>query len=143
MRHPASTPPRNRRDFLQSAACGFGWLACSALATERAHGAEALPPLPRFTPQAKRVIFLFMQGGPSHVDSFDYKPRLEVDDGKQMPFDDARTIAKTGMRASSQRVMKSPWTFAQHGECGRWASTLFPHQARLVDDLCFLHAVHT
>jgi len=84
-----------------------------------------------------------MQGGVSQVDSFDYKPLLEREDGKQMPFDDARVIANTGKRGSAQRVMKSPWKFAQHGSSGRWVSELFPHQAQCVDDLCFLHAVHT
>jgi hypothetical protein len=89
------------------------------------------------------MIFLFMQGGPSQVDTFDYKPRLEQDDGKQMPFDDARAIANTGARGSQQRVMKSPWKFARHGQSGHWVSDLFPHQAACVDDLCFLHGVHT
>ncbi len=81
---------------------------------------------PHFAPRAKRVIFLFMQGGVSQVDSFDYKPRLATDDGKKMPFDDARQRANTGKGDSSQRVMKSPWKFAQHGETGRYVSELFP-----------------
>jgi len=89
------------------------------------------------------MIFLFMQGGPSQVDTFDYKPRLAQDDGKQMAFDDARAIANTGTRGSQQRVMKSPWQFTQHGQSGHWVSDLFPHQAARVDDLCFLHGVHT
>jgi hypothetical protein len=84
-----------------------------------------------------------MQGGPSQVDTFDYKPRLAEEDGRQVAFDDARIIANTGKRGSQQRVMKSPWKFQQYGQCGRWVSDLFPHQARCVDDLCFLHAVHT
>jgi len=84
-----------------------------------------------------------MQGGVSQVDSFDYKPRLDKDDGKTMSFDDARVIANTGMRGSSQRVMKPLWKFAQHGESGRWASTLFPEINRHVDDLCFIHSMHT
>lgn len=133
-----------RRQFLQSAACGFGWLAWSALANEQAVAMEQRPvPVPLFAPRAKRVIFLFMQGGPSQVDTFDYKPRLEWDNGKRLPFDDARIIANSGRRDSSQRVMKSPWKFARHGKCGRHVSELFPHQARCVDDLCFLHSVHT
>ena len=133
----------NRRTFLQSAACGFGWLAWSALAAERAAASQQNAALPHIVPRAKRMIFLFMQGGPSQVDTFDYKPRLEQDDGKQMPFDDARAIANTGSRGSQQRVMKSPWKFAQHGQSGHWVSDLFPHQATCVDDLCFLHGVHT
>jgi len=133
----------NRRTFLQSSACGFGWLAWSALAAERAAAAPVGALGPHFAPRAKRMIFLFMQGGPSQVDTFDYKPRLEQDDGKQMPFDDARAIANTGTRASQQRVMKSPWKFARHGQCGHWVSDLFPRQAACVDDLCLLHGVHT
>jgi len=101
------------------------------------------PKPPRFRPRAKRVIFLFMQGGPSQIDTFDYKPRLERDDGMKLPFDDARTIANTGNRGTDQRVMKSPWKFKQHGQSGRWASELFPCVAQHVDDLCFLHSLHT
>src|SRR5205814_10043715 len=114
-----------------------------ALAAERPHAAPQERTLPHFAPRAKRVIFLFMQGGPSQVDTFDYKPALAENDGKQMPFDDARAIANSGKRGSAQRVMKSPWKFSQSGECGHWVSELFPHQATHVDDLCFLHAVHT
>ncbi|HEU5115182.1 MAG TPA: DUF1501 domain-containing protein, partial [Isosphaeraceae bacterium] len=121
--------PIGRRALLKGAACGFGYLALAGLAAERA-AAEAGDPLspkaPHLLPRAKRVIFLFMQGGVSQVDSYDYKPRLEKDDGKQMSFDDARVLANTGKRGVSQRVMKSPWKFAQHGECGRWGSDLFP-----------------
>jgi hypothetical protein len=89
------------------------------------------------------VIFLFMQGGPSHVDSFDYKPLLDEKDGQTFPFDDARVIAKTGKRGSSQKVMKPLWKFQQHGESGLWASDLFPHMAGQVDKLCMLHSMHT
>jgi len=134
----------SRRRFLHGTACGFGALAWSALATQQAR-AESSPlgAQPHFAPRAKRVIFLFMQGGVSHVDSFDYKPRLVEDDGKKMPFDDARKLANTGDGSSTQRVMKPLWHFAQHGACGRWASDLFPEMCRHVDDLCFLHGVHT
>ncbi|QIF02146.1 DUF1501 domain-containing protein [Roseimicrobium sp. ORNL1] len=130
----------SRRHFLQSSACGFGSLALSALA----HGA-ANPLAVRqthHTAKAKRVIFLFMAGGVSHVDSFDYKPRLLKDDGKMMDFNDARSVAKTGSGAS-QRVMKPLWDFKQHGQCGQWASSLFPNMAELVDDLCFVQGMHT
>ena len=123
----------SRRDFLRSSACGFGALAFSALAADRASAGA------HFAPKAKRVIFLFMQGGVSQVDSFDYKPRLAGDDGKKMPFDDARQRANTGKGESSQRVMKSPWKFAQHGQTGRWVSELFPQMARRVDDLVHRH----
>jgi hypothetical protein len=85
-----------------------------------------------------------MQGGPSHVDTFEYKSLLEREDGKMLRFDDARNIANTGQKAStSQRVMKSPWKFAQHGQSGRWVSELFPEMARHVDHLCFIHSMQT
>jgi hypothetical protein len=134
----------SRRKFLRSSACGFGALAFSALAADRSWGEGAiLRPRPHFAPRAKRVIFLFMQGGVSQVDSFDYKPRLAADDGKKMPFDDLRQKANTGKGESSQRVMKSPWKFARYGQSGRFVSELFPQMARHVDDLCFLHGMHT
>lgn len=121
-------------------ACGFGWLAFSGMAAARNPLADTPAP---FRPRAKRVIFLFMQGGPSQVDTFDYKPRLEQDDGKKMPFDDARVLANTGAHGTEQRVMKSPWGFRQYGQSGRWVSDLFPHMARHVDDLCFIHSMQT
>src|SRR5688572_19638596 len=96
-----------------------------------------------FAPRAKRVIFVFIQGGPSHVDTFDYKPLLEREDGKMIGFDDARVIANTGKRGSLQRVMKPLWKFDQHGETGHWVSELFPEMARHVDDLCFIHSMQT
>jgi hypothetical protein len=142
--------PLSRRDLLTRTACGFGALALAGLATEaRAADSSAAPadPLAPKTPhharKAKRVIFLFMQGGVSHVDSFDYKPRLDKDDGKQLPFDDARALANTGTKGPNRRVMKPLWKFAQHGKCGRWASDLFPEINQHVDDLCFLHSLHT
>jgi hypothetical protein len=98
--------------------------------------------LPHFAPRAKRVIFLFMAGGVSQVDSFDYKPLLEREDGKMLDFNDARNLARTGKGAKS-RVMKSLWKFRRHGESGKWASDLFPAMAARVDDLCFLHGLHT
>ena len=135
-----------RRHALKSMACGFGYLAFAGLAAERALAAGVNPlasKAPHFTPRAKRVIFIFMQGGPSHVDTFDHKPILARHDGKMMSFDDARVIANTGARGSSQRVLKSPWTFAKHGQSGHWVSELFPEMAKHVDDLCFIHSMQT
>src|SRR5690348_12473375 len=84
-----------RRQALKSAACGFGFLALADLAS--ATPANPLAPRPGHHPaRARRAIFIFMQGGPSHVDTFDYKPRLGRDDGRMLPFDDARTLARTG-----------------------------------------------
>jgi hypothetical protein len=101
------------------------------------------PKQPHFAPRAKRVIFLFMQGGPSQVDTFDYKPLLEREEGRMLAFDDARVIANTGKRGSLQRVMKPLWKFRRHGESGRWVSELFPEMAKHVDDLCFIHSMQT
>jgi hypothetical protein len=140
--------PLTRREWLSRSACGFGALALAGmnarapLANARGSDPIAAKP-PHFAARAKRIIFLFMQGGVSHVDSYDYKPRLTRDDGKMFPFDDARIIANTGARGSSQRVMKPLWKFAQHGQSGRWGSELFPEINRHVDDLCFLHGLHT
>ena len=86
----------SRRDALGTAACGFGQLALTGLLNTSASAAPANPLRPRqphLPPRAKRIIFLFMQGGPSHVDSFDYKPVLEKRDGEPLPFADARAIA--------------------------------------------------
>src|ERR1700730_18078672 len=134
-----------RRTALKSAACGFGYLALAGLNASQAGAASnpLAPRLPLVAPRAKRVIFLFMQGGVSHVDSFDYKPTLIQQDGKAMPFDDDRKLANTGTANSSQRVMKPLWDFSQHGQSGRWASNLFPEINKHVDDLCFLHSMHT
>src|SRR5919204_411591 len=103
-----------------------GGPAAAPPATHFAGPPPLAPKPPHFAPKAKRVIFLFMQGGVSHVDSYDYKPRLATDDGKMLAFDDARAIANTGTRGSSQRVMKPLWKFAQRGQSGLWASELFP-----------------
>ena len=95
------------------------------------------PKLPHFTPRAKRVIFLFMHGGPSQVDTWDYKPLLNKSDGQPLPFPKPRVqFAETG------NLMASPWKWKQHGECGAWASELFPPQAEHVDKLCFLKSLH-
>jgi hypothetical protein len=136
----------SRRRFLQDSACGFGALAFAGLGAGKVLAASADPlasKLPHFAPKAKRVLFLFMQGGVSHVDSYDYKSFLAKNDGKMMNFDDSRTVANTGQRATSQRIMKGPWSFAQHGQSGRWASSLFPEVNKHVDDLCFIHSMHT
>lgn len=135
----------SRREALSRAACGFGSLALAGICSGEARAA-ANPLVERTThipARAKRIIFLFMQGGPSQVDTFDYKPRLEKEDGKQMPFDDARTVANTGKRGSAQRVMKSLWKFRQYGESGHWASDLFPQTATHMDDLCLIRSMHT
>lgn len=132
-----------RRRALQTVACGFGHLALAGLAQSASTAGNPLAAKPTLHPaRAKRMIFLFMAGGVSHVDSFDYKPQLDRHDGQMREFDDARTLAKTG-KIVQHRVMKSLWKFRQHGECGLWASELFPHMAEHVDDLCLIRSMHT
>jgi len=133
----------SRRAALRDAALGFGYLAFSSmLSADRARADQAVraPLEPRkthFQPRAQRVIFLFMKGGPSHLDTFDYKPLLQRDAGKELPFDKPRVqFAKTG------KLLGSPWKFRQHGESGIRVSSLFPHVARHIDDLCILNSVH-
>jgi hypothetical protein len=134
--------PLSRRDLLKSAGAGFGYLALAGLATESClAGQSASPQAPRtghHPARAKRVIFLFMHGGPSQVDTFDYKPRLQRDDGKDLPF-----APSQGVGNLSRRLMASPWKFARHGKSGLWVSELFPETARHADALCVLRGMHT
>jgi hypothetical protein len=153
-----STTPKilsSRRDVLRYTACGFGNLALMSLMSQHglasptgsaatARGKNPLGARVGHHPaKAKRVIFLFMQGGPSHVDSYDYKPALIKHADQQMPFDNYRKQANTGERGSMERVMGPHWQFQKYGECGRWASELFPHTAAMADDLTFIHSMHT
>ncbi len=131
-----------RRHFLQSVSCGFGGLAFSALAGQGPNVPGARIPL--LPARAKRVIFVFMQGGPSQVDTFDYKPLLFDRDGEMVNFYDSRKIANSGDKsATAHRLMKPLWDFSQHGQSGRHVSALFPEMARHVDDMCFIHSMHT
>jgi hypothetical protein len=136
--------PMNRRQLLRDVACGFGSLALAGLLDggNRALAGPLLAQATHFAPRAKRIIFLFMAGGVSQVDSFDHKPLLDREDGQMRDFNDARNLARTGQGAKS-RVMKSLWKFQQHGQSGKWASNLFPEMSQRVDDLCFLHGMHT
>ena len=132
---------QTRRRLLQTSAVGFGQLALTALLQQTSVAAPRSNPLaaipPHFAARAKRIVFLFMKGGPSHVDTFDPKPMLGRDDGKPLPFDLPRvTFAKQG------NLLKSPWKFRQYGESGLPVSDLFPHVARHIDDLCILRSVH-
>ena len=131
----------SRRRMLQTCATGFGSLAMTAMLADEQARAESADPLapkaPHFPARAKRVIFLFMKGGPSHVDTFDYKPLLQRDDGKPLPFDKPRVqFAPTGM------LLGSPWKFRRYGESGIQVSELFPHVAECVDDLCIINSLH-
>jgi hypothetical protein len=121
--------------LLKTASSGFGYLAFAGLSTwaaERAGGPLAPKPT-HFPARAKRVIFMCMQGGPSHVDTFDYKPLLGRDDGK----------AFGKGRAAAARILGSPWKFRQHGESGLWISELFPEVGRLADELCVVNSMQT
>src|SRR5580765_5464132 len=135
-------PPFSRRAMLSRTAVGFGSLAlASLLADESAARGAPVDPLaarpPHVTPRAKRMIFLFMKGGPSHVDTFDPKPLLDRDDGKPYPGAKPRVqFAQTG------ELLKSPWKFRQHGQSGLPVSELFPYLAQCVDDLCIIRSVH-
>lgn len=129
----------SRRQLLQTTGAGFGYLALQSLLAEEANAeTSALAnKQTHFPAKAKRVIFLFMKGGPSGIDTFDYKPKLQADDGKKCPFDKPRVqFAATG------NLMKSPWKFRPYGESGTLVSDLFPHVAQHIDDLCILKSVH-
>lgn len=132
----------SRRAMLRNAAVGFGSLALSSMLAEQSRADSTIvdplqAKLPLFAARAKRVIFLFMKGGPSHLDTFDPKPLLTRDDGKPLPFAKPRVqFAPTG------NLLKSPWQFRQYGESGSWVSDLFPHLATCVDDMCFVHSLH-
>src|SRR3954468_22442984 len=135
----------SRRSALQQLACGFGSLALAGLAAQdqaRAALDPLAPKTPPIKPRAKRIIFLFMQGGVSHVDSFDYKPKLAEEDGRMLDFADLRALAKGGTVPQS-RVMKPLWDFAQHGRSGLWASELFPEMAKHLDDMSVVRSMHT
>lgn len=128
-----------RRQLLQTSAVGFGHLALTALlgSEARADTTPGVSQRPHFPARAKRIVFLFMKGGPSHVDTFDPKPLLDRDHGKPLPFELPRvTFAKQG------NLLKSPWKFRRYGESGLPVSDLFPHVARHVDDLCVLRSLH-
>lgn len=126
-----------RRQMLKSASAGFGYLALAGMAAQANQGGPLSPRPGHHPARAKRVIFLFMHGGPSQVDTFDYKPRLQREDGRELPFTPAPGTTV------SRRLMASPWRFAQHGQSGRWVSELFPNVARHVDELCLLSGMHT
>ncbi len=143
-------PRLSRRALLRRASNGFGALAMMALLGENARGAlsgskTASPRRPlepkasHYSPRARRVIFLFMEGAVSQVDSFDYKPMLAKYHG-QDPRKAIGKLEKTQFENVGQ-VLKSPWNFRQHGQCGAWISDLFPHVAEKADDLCILRSL--
>src|SRR5262249_37451025 len=116
--------PLTRRQALGHFANGFGMVALAGLLAEEAAAATPNPLAvrpPQYPARAKRIIFLFMSGGPSHVDTFDPKPRLDQDNGKPLPFEMPKLV-----RTKTGNLLKSPWKFSKHGQCGTEVSELFP-----------------
>ncbi|MBT6918325.1 MAG: DUF1501 domain-containing protein [Planctomycetaceae bacterium] len=135
------TTSHNRRHWLQSTACGFGALAFQAFAQRIARAAESSFD---HKPRAKRVIFLFMHGGVSQVDSFDPKPALTEYNGKKLPFKGIENLdVSLKDKAGYGNLLDTPWKFQQYGESGAWVSELWPHLAKHADDLCFIKSMHT
>src|SRR5436305_6316708 len=134
----------SRRQFLARAGNGFGLLALSSLLAQEGLGAPeaALDPLapkkPPFPARAKSVIWLFMNGGPSQVDTWDYKPELEKRDGQELKGFDPNTGF---FNAQVGPLMKSPFKWAKHGQSGKMVSEIFPHMARHVDKMAFIHSL--
>jgi hypothetical protein len=142
---PSRSSLYSRREALKYSAIGFGHLALSAmlgqeLASANPADASAGPlaaKIPHFPAKAKRVVFLFMKGGPSQVDTFDPKPMLTRDSGKPAPFELPKVLF-----AKAENLLKSPWKFKQYGESGLPVSDLFPNVAKHIDNLCILRSVH-
>jgi len=134
----------SRRDFLSRLGSGIGAIGLAGVLDQaRAQAAPAavsplLPKLPHFAPRAKRVIQLFMPGGPSQVDTFDYKPLLAKHAGERPALVDRKTLRNT-----KNGLMPSPFSFKPHGQCGKWVSDIFPHVGQCVDDISFIHSMHT
>ena len=142
-----------RRRFFGRAAAGLGGLALTSLLNERLFAASADPaaksegvlPGLHFAPKAKRVIYLFMSGGPSHIDLFDYKPNLRAHHGQELPGSVRMGQRVTGMTAgqSSFPCVAPMFEFKQHGQSGTWLSELLPHTASVVDDIAIVKTVNT
>ena len=136
--------PLSRRRMLRRCGCGFGYLALTHLLADAAQtllAAESNPLSPKpthFSARAKRIIFLFMHGGPSQVDTFDPKPLLVRDNGKLVPQDKAG-----GLIAANSKLLASPWEFQKHGQSGLEISSLFPEVAKFADSLCLIRSMHT
>ena len=132
-----------RREMLARAGCGFGMLALAdllardAMAAESSRAAAPLATRPgHFEPRAKRVIFLYMPGGPSHVDLLDPKPRLATDNGQPLPFEKPKLE-----RTKTGNLLASPWKFARHGQSGVEVSELLPGLASRIDDVCVIRSM--
>lgn len=138
----------SRRHFLRNAGLGCGSLALISLLKQEGIVSNAAaaeeprlmqPRKPHFAPKAKSIIWLFMPGSPSQVDTFDYKPQLQVCDGQKLEGADP----KTGFFTTSGKVLKSPFQFQQHGESGAHVAEIFPHMAKHVDDMAFIYSCYS
>ncbi len=142
MMHRNPLPPLNRREMLSRIGAGFGTLGLAGLLAPEAAAAQAASPLapkaPHFAPKAKHVIQLFMPGGPSHVDTFDHKPQIAKYQGQRPDIVNRKTLRNT-----KNGLFPSPFGFKQYGNSGKWVSDIFPHTAQHVDDICFIHSMHT
>lgn len=135
LRCPGRQPSaRSRREFLKNSSMGFGWLAFSQIVGQ----ALAVPSQKVIVPQAKRVIFLFMDGGVSHVDTFDPKPELDKRHGQPAKW---RIDTRSQAVSANRKWLKSPWAFQQRGESGLWVSNLFPEVAEVADNLCVVRSM--
>jgi hypothetical protein len=140
----------SRRECLNRLAFGLGGIALAELLGPRAFGASETEGagnpdrLPHFKPKAKRIIFLFQSGGPSHLDLFDYKPLITRRHGEQLP-DSVRGSQRLAVTSnqSSIPIAGSPFKFSQHGASGTWMSDLLPHTAKIADDICVIRSMHT
>jgi len=140
----SEVPGASRRDFLRRSNMGFGWLAFAGLSNQGIAGradtsgfATASSGV-HFAPRAKRVIFLFMDGGVSHVDSFDPKPELTKHHGEAAKW---RPDPLSQSVSAGRKWLGSPWQFKQHGQSGLWVSNLFPHASKVIDDLCVIRSL--
>ncbi|MDA1014910.1 MAG: DUF1501 domain-containing protein [Planctomycetota bacterium] len=142
MFHRNQLPPLNRRDMLHRVGAGFGSLALADMLANDAPATEGsnplLPKAPHFPTKAKRVIQLFMPGGPSQVDTFDYKPEIAKNAGQR-----PKLVDRKSLRNTKNGLFPSPFGFKQYGECGKWVSDLFPKVGECVDDISFIHSMHT
>ena len=136
---PGALPVNSRRGFLKQTSAGFGWLALAGLLSEQSRlqaAAQSTPP--HHTPRVKNVIFCFMDGGPSHVDTFDPKPALKTHEGKPIG---AGAVSKRSQSSAGRVWLGSPWKFRQRGESGLWVSDLFPQLAQVADELCVVRSM--
>src|SRR5579885_3051956 len=147
---PCNFCGRTRREFLWETGAGFTGVSLAGLLEEGFFASQAVaadgvtkfvnplaPKQPHIEPRARSVIFIFCYGGPSHIDTFDYKPTMKGMDNKTV----AVKTAGRGGHKNSGRIVEPRWNFKQYGQCGKWVSDLFPHLGGCVDDIAFIHSM--